>query len=402
MKKQFFITTFLCLFVGVLSCSALQGEDQFTNKTVAPLFTSELYGSTTKSVTVSHQSDSHITWMGFIRSQDYKYFKITKVQVGTQVIVSDGVEIDGETYTANSNSVVQDLSITASEGGNNEFVDGSINVSGSNDLKITVEYSPIKAISSEDEPHEAYLIIYYDSPKVGALRVKLEGYTKGVKDEKCARDVSTMTPIVYTFKNNEFDFYTCGSEVANTNQNNIADLDPTDPDYHGEFANLTPIPTIDSNGNSQSLTFYQVDDETVCLLSKDLSGDDSSIPAFTFVIPEGLAPIDELNVKMEAGSFAECSLADGVIYCDANILIDTGVVPVAPLTLTNGEFSAEDLTTSECTDFGTLKGEGSFGDSELSLVLKGTMLSDANTQAYNIVDALVAAEIRLECESGCF
>lgn len=386
-------------FVWAASCSCgmLQGEDQFTNKAVAPNFVVELYGNVNQSVTINHGVESHITWMGLVESNDYEYFKITKVQAGDQTIVSDGLEVDGVTYVANSNATVEDLTVAAAESASNEYVDGSINVAGSGALKITVQYSPLKAIESEDAPHEAYLIIYYDEPSVGAMRVKLNGYTQGVKDEKCARDFSTMTPYVYAFKGGAFDFYFCGEEVAGKGQNNISGLEPTDPGYHGQNTNLTPIPA-----DGKVITFYQVDEETVCLLSADLTGGDSSVPDFTFVIPEGLAPIDSLDIGMSEGSFAECKLdGAGGILCDEDILIDTGVVPVSPLTVTNGSFTAEELTTTQCSDFGPLSGAGSFGDDEFTLILKGTMLSDSNTQAYNIVDALVTGQIELQCESGC-
>jgi hypothetical protein len=154
-------------------------------------------------------------------------------------------------------------------------------------------------------------------------------------------------------------------------------------------------------GEEQYLTVYQVDEETLCLLSGALTGGDPSIPDFTFIVPEGLAPIDQLEIKTTEGSFAECSVdAAGLVFCDATLMVDTGVVPVSNLTATNGTIAAEDLVTSQCTDFGALSGAGAYGTSDLTLVMKGAMLSDANTQSYNIVDALVAAQIELECVSG--
>lgn len=387
---------------AVAACSFMSDGEQFTNKTIAPSFVSQLYGNAQQSVSVTHENESHITWMGLVESNDYEYFKITKVEAGGQTVVSDGVDIGGETYVANSNATIEDLTIAPSSGdSDNEFVNGSINVGGNGDLKITVKYSPLKE-TTDEEPHEAYLLVYYDAPNVGSLRIKLVGYTRGMKDDKCARAAETMTPIVYSFKGNAFDFYFCGQEVASKGQANISSLPTDDPGYHGLNTNLTSIPAVDAAGQPQSLTFYQVDEETVCLLSSDLSGGDPSIPDFTFVIPEGLAPIDSLDIGMTDGSYAECALdGAGGILCDADILIDTGVVPVSALTATNGSFTAEELTTTQCSDFGTLSGSGAFADDEMTLVLKGTMLSDTNTQSYNIVDALVAAQIQLKCESGC-
>jgi len=390
------------ILVGLGSCGALEDGAQFSNKVTANAFVAELYGNITQTITINHATDSHVSWIGFVQANDYQYFKVTKVQTGDTVIVSDGVEVDGVTYVANSNALIEDVSVGTSSGGSDEFVNGSINVAGQGSLKITVEYSPLVAINDDDEPHEAYLILYYDAPSMGTLRVKLQGYTDGMKNEKCARAVSTMTPSVYKFKNNKFDFYFCGEEVAAKGQNNIADLAETDPGYHGESTNLTEVSTLDVAGQEQYLTVYQVDEETLCLLSGELTGTDPSIPDFTFIVPEGLAPIDQLEIKTTAGSFAECSVdADGLIFCDSTLMVDTGVVPVSELTATNGTISAEELVTSQCSDFGALSGSGAYGTSDLTLVMKGTMLSDANTQSFNIVDALVAAEIELECVSGC-
>jgi hypothetical protein len=389
------------VFLGLAACAEVGGGNQFTNKVTAPSFVSKLYSSQTQVVSVHHAEASHITWLGFVQSNDYKYFKITKVQVGNQTLVAEGMENNGEKFMPTPNAIVRDINVSGSATANNEYVNGSINVAGVGDLKVSIKYSPLKAVKDDAEPHEAYLVIYYDKPSVGAMRVKITGFTQGVNNQACTRDPSTMVPVVYEFKNNTFDFYMCGQEVIRTNQNNIATLPATDPGYHGTATNLTPISTIDAQGQSQFLTFYQVDADTVCMLSEDLAGEDSSIPNFTFLIPEGLAPIDHLDIKMAEGSFAECTLTNGVIDCADNIQIDTGVVPVSPLSATNAGYTADETVTSECPDFGPLQGSGNFGDDDLTLVLKGTVLSDPNTQAYHIVDGLVGAHIPLKCVSGC-
>lgn len=391
----------LFFMVLVFAFASCKSNEAFTNKVTAPTFVSQLYSSTENTILVNHSKDSHITWMGLIESNDYRYFEVTKVQVGSEVIVQDGVESNGETYVANSNSIVEDISVSATSEGSGSFADGTIAVTGANDLKITVKYSPLKEALASD-PHDAYLVLYYDEPEVGAVRIQLQGETDGVNEQKCTHDVATMTPMVYAFKNNSFNFYLCAEEVVNKGQNNIASLSVTDPDYHGQSTNLTPVSTLGIQGQQQYQTFYKVDDTTVCLLSSDLSQTDPSIPNFTFLIPEGLAPIDDLTIGMSEGSFAECSLTEtGTILCDEDILIETGVVPVSALSATNGSFTAEETTTSVCSDFGPLNGSGVFGDDAFTLVLKGTMLRDSNTVEFNIVDALVAAQIELECVSGC-
>jgi hypothetical protein len=384
---------FLFVFSGFSACSLFSGEEQFTNKVVAPLFEAELYGSSTEVLAISHEEASHISWMGFVESNNYEYFKITKVQLGTTTLLSDGVEIDGETYTASSNSIVEDISVGISdEGDDNGYANGSISVAGSSDLKITVEYSPLLAIESEDEPHEAYLIIYYDEPQVGAMRIKLEGYTNGIKADKCTGSVAAMDLIQYKFVNDKFDLYFCSALVAQYDQNNTT-TDPSDADYHGLSTNLAEIDMTD-----QVLSFYMADEETMCLLTSPTP----SIPDFTIPIPEipGV-PIETMDISMPEGSYAECQIgSDGSLFCDDNIQIKA-VVATSNLTATTGTLAQDDYKTSDCSDFGDISGSGAFLDDTFSLVLTGTVEPDQYTQEYNIVDARIIADLHLECDSGC-
>ncbi|EKD52107.1 MAG: hypothetical protein ACD_62C00114G0002 [uncultured bacterium] len=346
----------------------------------------ELYGFTSQTLSINHPDGGHIAWLGFIESNDYNYFKITKVQVGSTTIVSDGSEIDGELYTASSNSIISDIDVNAGESSGYEYSNGSISVAGSADLKITIQYSPLMAIESEDQPHEAYLIINYDSPQVGSTRLKLEGVTKGAKAEKCTQDPSTMEVIEYKIKNSAFDMYFCSAEVAKKNQNNTPQ-DTADPGYHGASTNIVSIPM-----DSDAFTFYQVDDETVCVLSDPTP----TISPFVLPIPEGLAPITTMDISLTEGSYAECSLdVDGNILCPANILVDA-LVSLSGMTLTNTGFAAEDLVTTDCPDFGAISGSGAFGDAEMNLIFMGKTLSDMNTEEYHIVDSLIVANIGLE------
>lgn len=376
LKSLFFFV--LIVAMGSVQCSKLRPEDQFTNKVAAPNFVAQLYGSNKQTISVSHPKGGHIAWMGFIQSNDYKYFKITKVTLGSQTIVEDGVETDGELFTASSNTQIEDIDVDQTTSGSTEFVDGSITVAGSNDLQITIEYSPLIAIESEDVPHEAYLIINYDAPEVGSMRIALNGYTRGMKSEKCTQAASTMDVISYTVVGSAFDLFFCSQEVAKVGQNNDA--------THGASTNLTSIPFPDN-----VITFFQPDDETVCLLTQP----EPSVSPFTLPIPEGLAPITSMDIEMSEGSYAECSLDEaGTILCDANVMIDA-LVSLSGFTLTNGAFTAEDLVTADCPDFGAISGSGAFGDDELTLIFTGRTLSDMNTEEYNIVDSLIVAEIKL-------
>jgi hypothetical protein len=373
---------FIVLALLVTSCSMFSEDASFTKKMNSPAFVSELYGCTTQVLAVSHDEASYIEWMGFIQSNDYSYYKILKVVSGSKTIVSDGKD----DYTANSNSIIEDFSVSETSSTENEYTDGSISVAGSVDLQVTVEYCPLIAPEDEEDTHEANLVINYSEPDSGSVRIALNGYVQGTKDEKCTQNVSTMEAIEYEVKGGAFDLYFCSKQVALFDQNNTPESS-SDPDYHGDSTNLGSIELSDP-----IITFYQVDDETVCLLSEP----EPSIPDFILPIPKGIAPIDTMDISMEAGSYAECSLdGDGNIYCDENILIDA-LVSMSGFSISNQTFTASDLETSDCPDFGEISGSGVFGDSELTLILQGTVLSDQNSEEYEIVDGLVVSVIELE------
>ncbi len=395
------LATLMLALTTLGGCSLFSdSHSQYTNKLEAPAFTSELYGTQSHVLAVTQPAEGHISWIGFVQSNDYKYFKLTKLQSGSTVIRSEGKSFvdasgDEQTFTPSSSTIVEDITVGATADASTSYTDGSITIAGGSDLKLTVEYSPTVAIDNDTTPHEAYLIIYYDAPTEGSARIKLTGYTQGVKDEKCAQDPATMELLTYKFVDNSFDFYFCGSQVKTKGQ---ANMDPTSADYRNDSTNLTAVSTLDSTtGDEQFVTFYKVDEETVCLLSDKLTGTGSSIPDFRFFIPDGLAPVEYIDLSMVEGSYAECALVDGTITCPENIQIDT-LVSVSGLTLTNGTVSAEDTTTSQCEGFGELVGDGTYGGDTLNMVLSGTILSDANTEEYQIVDSLVAAQIHLEIQ----
>ena len=306
MKLLQILITFL-LFLGLVQCSKIRPVDQFTNKVVAPNFVSELYGSNSQTISISNPNGGHIAWMSFIESNDYKYFKITKVTLGSKTIIQEGMEKDGVVFTASSNAIIEDINVDPTQSSSTGYANGSINVAGSSDLKITIQYSPLVAIESDEVPHEAYLIVNYDAPESGNMRIKLNGFTKGVKAEKCTQAVSTMEPIAYTVVGSAFDLFFCSKEVASVGQNNTTQ-DTSSSDYRGGSTNVASIPFPDN-----VVTFYKVDDETVCLLSTP----EPSVSPFTLPIPDGLAPITSMDISMAEGSYAECSLdANGNILCD--------------------------------------------------------------------------------------
>ncbi|MBF0104096.1 MAG: hypothetical protein HQM16_02105 [Deltaproteobacteria bacterium] len=384
-EKLTMIMVVLVLFFA--ACSTFNSEKQYTNKVVAPDFITELYGHTDQTIAVNHPDGAHISWMGFIQSNDYKYFQITKVQVGTQTIVAENMEIDGELFTPSCNAIVEDITVGASASQTTGYANGNISVAGANDLKITVRYSPLIAIESGDAPHETYLIINYDQPEAGSMRIKLQGFTQGVKADKCTQAVSTMEVIEYQIKGGAFDLYFCSSEVAKAGLNNT-EQDPGSPDYHGVSTNLATVSVT-----NPAMTFYKVDEETVCILTAPTP----TVEKFDLPIPPmpGV-PIDSMEIKLMEGSIAQCDLdADGNILCPESINIEA-LVSLSGFSLTNQQVTAEALVTTDCTDFGSISGSGAFGDESLTLILSGKTLSDQNTQEYNIVDSLIVAVIKLE------
>jgi hypothetical protein len=385
---KFFARVILILvfFVATSACSNIGSNGQFTNKVEAPEFVTQLYNTVTKTITVAHPEAAHISWMGFIESNNYKYFKITRVQVGSQVIVANGQETNGELFTATSNAVLTDISVSAGGTGTTGYSSGSINTGTAGNLTINVQYSPLVAVASENEPHKAYLIVAYDEPDPGYLRIEIKGYTQGVKEGKCTRSVDSMTTHEYTLQDSAIDLYFCSMQVAPNNQANTPQ-DPADPDYHGVNTNLVSVPFP-----TDVVPFYQVDEETVCLLTNPTP----TIPNFTLPIPEGLSPIDSMEIGMAEGSYAECTLdTDGNIFCDENILIDS-LVSTSGFTLSNTGFTAEEMVTTDCPDFGAISGSGTFNDDDMSVLFMGKTLADPQTTMYKIVDSLIVGVMRLK------
>ncbi len=381
---------FVVVVVFAFGCSQAQNT-QYTNKVDAPLFVSELYGSASQIIPVSHGENSHISWMGLVHSNDYQYFKILKIESAGTVIAEDGGLYAGQSYTANENAIFNDISVNASQGEGVVF-DASTSTyenTTANDLKITVAYNPLVPIEDEAKPHEAYLLVNYDTPQSGTLRIKLQGYTRGIKSDKCNQAASTMTAMHYEVVNDAFDLYFCSAQVSRYDQSNTPS-DPADPNYHGANTNVASVPY------DNVITLYKADDETVCLLTSP----EPSLPTFDLPVPEiGSVPVDELSdIHMTDGSYAECSLdADGNLLCDNNIQI-SAIVSLSSFSMTNQTFDAELLKTSDCSDFGSFSGSGSLYDtgSNISLVMYGTAISDTNTEAYQIVDALIGAKFELQ------
>lgn len=367
------------LVVMGLFLASCSGGGIYTNKIAAPAMVSKLYGSSSQVVSIKHTKAAHIGWMGFIQGNDYEYFKVTKVQVGSETILEEGVD----DYTANSAAIVRDITLQPSTTTDeNEFTNGSINVAGSSDLKIKFAYTPTAAIES-DAPHEAYYIIYYDQ---AVVRIKITGYTQGILAEKCTGSIENMEALSYTVKNDTVSVYVCGSEVAAKGMANAPE--------HGASTNLTEVafPT------GSVVTVYKADAETICILGVSSKVDVPSIPDFTLPIPEGLAPITEMDVALAENDYAECTLdATGNVFCDANVPLSVGaLLPLSGFTLTNQTLTAEDTKTADCSDFGAISGSGVVdGTSDVSVVIRGEILSGSNSDSYNVTGAAVIGVVNL-------
>lgn len=371
----------LAVWLGATACSS---DGLYTNKIAAPALVSKLYGSSSQVVSLTHTESVHIGWMGFIQGNDYQYFKVTKVEVGGETILEDGEK----NYTANSQSIVKDITISPSTTtGDNDFVNGSINVAGSGDLKIKFTYSPAVAMES-DTPHEAYYIIYYDQ---AVVRIKLTGYTKGILAEKCTSDPSSMETVTYSVKNDTVKIFVCGSAVADAGMNNDTE--------HGSSTNVAEVPFPEGS----VVTFYKADAETVCILGASDKVDTPSVPDFVLPVPEGLgSPVDSLDIMLRENDYAECALdASGNISCEGDVplIVAQELLPLSGFDMTNQTFTADEMKTTDCTDFGELSGSGVLdGSSDLTIVLRGEILSGTYSDSFNISGAAVIGVVELEAE----
>jgi len=385
MKSSLKPILILVFFIGAAACSNVGSDGQFTNKIEAPQFVTRQYDTVSKVVTVEHDAASHIAWLSFVQSNDYKYFRITKVQLGSQVIVADGMEVNGNVFTPTPNAYVTDITVPESSGSGATYVNGSLSTGASQTLQITIQYSPLNAIESNDKPHTAYLLISYDEPHHGYARIELQGFTQGMKNEKCTRPAESMTTAEYQLTNSAIDLYFCSAQVAVNNQNNTPQ-DASDPDFHGVSTNLVSVPFP-----TDVVPFYQVDETTVCLLTSPVA----TIPDFTLPIPPGLSPIDSMDVGMMENSYAECTLDEtGNIFCDQNINIDS-LVSTSGFSLSSTGFTKEQTLTADCPDFGAIAGSGTFGD-DMTVLFLGTTLADMQTTQYNIVDSLIVGVMNLK------
>lgn len=365
------------IVAALLACGS---DDQFTNKLVAQPFVSKLFGQTTKTIALSTNEGDQIAWMGLEWSGDFKFFQIESVN-----------NLPDIPETIDSTAVVENITVSSNpfdKKKNGELISGP--------LTLRITYKPVTAIESELKPHKAYLLIAYEKPNLGIVRIELQGFTKGVNVSKCARNVASMKLVEYKVVDDVFDLYLCDS-----NANIPSNLVNSDK---GEKTNKAPVPI------SGTFTFYKPDNETVCFVGSDKPVDkggkpDPTIPDFDLPIPEGLAPVKSLKVNQQRSSFAECSLdKSGNLLCDANVLLEVGgtTLPIVPVTVSNIKekpISRDCQTFGEIPDLDDLPDDNAFDNSsgELTIVAWGEIGANPNTTntAYNIDGGLVVAVIKL-------
>jgi len=375
-KIRFFLLFLLGLFAA---CSDLPISHVFSQRAIAEPFVAELNGSVTQTIVIHHNANSQIAWAKLTEARDFKYFQIERVTSNGTVIVQDGID----DFVANSRAQVPAFTVNATEAAQNDFTNSGLNVSTQDGVQFQIRFAPQVAPPDADTPFQATLEIYYTAPEEGVYLINLQGYVQGIRSDKCTQNISSYEVHEYEFVNNQFGFYMCSPEVAATNNANAPD--------HGASTNFAQMPI------SGNFYFYQPDDETVCIMHAGNSAapENASLPDFDFLIPAGLADVSSIPITLF--STAECSVSptDGSVFCDDNLQLDT-LISISRMTATSGAVAAEDLITSQCPDFNSISGVNGIDDDSMSLVIYGSILRDAITESYNIVDALILGVIDLQ------
>ncbi len=369
MKKFLFLiaASFLIASCGVFT--DVGGNTQSTTQVVASPFISALYGTSSKTLSLNVTDIDHIAWMSLDQSGDYNYFKVESYTYGGKTITNS---------TGTSSEVFKNISLSASSS------------SSSKTMQIVMSYTPSTAITADNKPHEATLNIAYDLPVTGAVAVTLEGYTQGIAESKCA-GAASATQKTYTFKDNKLDFYLCDDNSPLVEAN----TDITTKTNHAEI-------TMDTGS---LFTFYQVDDQTLCILGASTTNTSlaPSIPNFDFTgVSKAAADIigDSIPISLESNSQAACTVSSaGEILCDQDISLSKllGTVSVSPLTLTNG---TTDPTSDDCNHFPEETGSGDYNTStdSLKLIAWGYIIPDSIVDSASLQggNALVVVEINLD------
>ncbi|MBI4411090.1 MAG: hypothetical protein HY541_01230 [Deltaproteobacteria bacterium] len=406
MSKQGGFYKFLKLLVFfklLFLLSPCSGDSQFTKKLVASPFIAELYGSATKTIALEADPDSHIAWMGLDQSADWKYFKIDQVTVNGKVT-------DNETNS--SSQIFEDLTFTPSKSSTSGTVSGS-----DSSFLITMSYKAKVAQEDVDKPFTAYLLIVYDKPKLGTVRIELNGWVRGVCDDcKVAPDYQYVYQAVDHNGDGfpDFDLYVCDGQAVDLAPAEFKSNETLPDDLGTTPADTYAISTI-TLGDADLFYFYTAEKKPGYVVID--AGDDSlppSIPLFNLpAVIELPGGIDEIPIELESGTQAICPDSSGLFSCSTDdedsgipliVFDESAGLNVDPLAITNGTVS--NPTSNGCPDgFGEWSGIGELGvditESDVDLKLIATaIVSDEQNSIVQGLDsgiegALILAVIEL-------
>lgn len=364
--KRYFI--FIFLLPALFSCGSK--DSQFSTKLIANPFVAELYGDSTKTFVLTADPGSHIAWAGLDWSADYKFFKIESLTV-------DGAPVEGS--GTGSQLLYKDITVPPTPNFSST-VDGKTVVQ----ILIQVSYSPLKAIPSEEEPHKAYLLVAYDKPDQGTVRVELSGYTRGICDAKTGEtcnfsDASSLTPISYHLVNNTLEAFTCHPQVTTDHINN-------DPDH--------PNTRHDSVTVTDPFVFYMAGDkQSVHIVRDDASGKIASVPLIHIVMPpEASLAIHELDAQISDLQNITCPLdADGGFLCDEGVKTTLAGLVEVSLEVSTGIVHPQ---SAQC-DFGEISGEKGITDASDTVTVLAWGVID-NDLAGTYKDAVIVVKLSLQ------
>lgn len=318
--------------------------------TVSP-FIAELNGSTTKTISLSVENGSHIAWIGFDQSGDYKYFKVDQITTGSRTI---------ENESGSSVEVFENISVSSTT---------------SSSLLLTMTYKAKAAMESEDDPFSASLLIVFDYPETKTIQIQLNGYVQGICDD-CR--LSPDHEYVYQAIDGDdddtlpdFELYVCDKEAVKITPAEYISNDPLeDGTEPGTYA-FSIIPLTDDSDSY--FHFYTADKKPnyVVIDAGDGASLEASIPPFDLpAVVELPGKIDSIPVELEEGTQSICpDDGSGIFNCgtaseDSGILVDVfdHQLNVEPLAVTNGAVDVSVNPSTGCAGFGTWEGYGILGE----------------------------------------
>ena len=364
--KRYFI---LFLLPVLFSCGSK--DSQFSDKLIANPFVAKLYGDATKTFVLTAEPGSHIAWAGLDWSVDYKYFKIESMTV-------DGAPVANTTGTG-SQLLYKDITVPPVPNFSST-VDGKKVVQ----ILVQVSYSPLKAILSEDDPHKAFLLMAYDKPDLGTVRVELSGYTRGIcsanNGETCNfSDAGTLTPVSYHLVDNTLDVFTCHPQ---TTIDGIAN-DSEHPNTRHDLVTIT-----------DPFVFYMAGDKSsVHIVRDDASGKTASVPLIHIVMPDAASlALKELDAQIADLQNITCPIdAEGGFLCNKPVKTTLASIVEVPLDVTTGTVHPQ----SDKCDFGEVAGDPGLLEGDDSILVIGWGVID-NDLAGSYLGAVIIVKLNLQ------